>query len=260
MWPLRAIGRWLARYLSAERPAELHIATSRPEYLAASLQKGDVLLVEGTSRFATAIKYLTQSTWSHSALFVGPVEGHAEPDGEPHVLVEALVEEGVISAPLSKYRDMHTRICRPVGLSEEDRRKVAAFAIERIGYHYDMKNVFDLMRYLLRTPPVPIRFRRRMIALGSGDPTRAICSTLIAQAFQSVGYPILPHVERMDDLDSPVKTAQTRRDILHIRHHSLYTPRDFDISPYFAIVKPTIEAGFDHRALTWAHRPASEAA
>ena len=32
----------------------------------------------------------------------------------------------------------------------------------------------------------------RMIALGSGDPTRAICSTMIAQAFGLVHYPILP--------------------------------------------------------------------
>ncbi|HEY7458830.1 MAG TPA: lipo-like protein, partial [Xanthobacteraceae bacterium] len=33
---------------------------------------------------------------------------------------------------------------------------------------------------------------------------------------------------------------------------SLFAPRDFDISPYFAIVKPTIEAGFDYRKVGWA--------
>jgi hypothetical protein len=33
-------------------------------------------------------------------------------------------------------------------------------------------------------------------------------------------------------------------------------PRDFDISPYFAVVKPTLEAGFDYRALTWAREAA----
>jgi hypothetical protein len=42
---------------------------------------------------------------------------------------------------------------------------------------------------------------------------------------------------------------------LHIRHHSLYMPRDFDISPYFRIVKPTIELGFDYQKLRWANRP-----
>jgi hypothetical protein len=32
-------------------------------------------------------------------------------------------------------------------------------------------------------------------------------------------------------------------------------PRDFDISPYFAVVKPTIEEGFDYTALHWADKP-----
>jgi hypothetical protein len=29
------------------------------------------------------------------------------------------------------------------------------------------------------------------------------------------------------------------------------TRRDFDLSPYFRIVKPTLEYGFDYRAVTW---------
>ena len=32
-------------------------------------------------------------------------------------------------------------------------------------------------------------------------------------------------------------------------------PRDFDISPYFQVVKPTIEHGFDYTALHWADKP-----
>jgi hypothetical protein len=51
-----------------------------------------------------------------------------------------------------------------------------------------------------------------------------------------------------------VQSEQTQREILHIRHYSLFAPRDFDISPYFAIVKPTIEAGFDYRKVDWARR------
>ena len=87
-----------------------------------------------------------------------------------------------------------------------------------------------------------------MMALGSGHPTRIICSALIAQAFEHVRYPILPKVTRL-------KSAAARRDILEIRHSSLYAPRDFDISPYFALVKPTIEQGFDYRRMAWAHLP-----
>ena len=90
---------------------------------------------------------------------------------------------------------------------------------------------------------------RRILALGSGEPTRAICSTLLAQAFESVRYPILPEIELLD-----TSTASGRRhqqEILHIRHYSLYTPRDFDVSPFFQVVKPRIEAGFDFHALRW---------
>jgi hypothetical protein len=46
-------------------------------------------------------------------------------------------------------------------------------------------------------------------------------------------------------------SGYSRQEILHIRHHSLYTPRDFDLSPYFRIVKPTIETGFDYTRLVW---------
>jgi hypothetical protein len=92
--------------------------------------------------------------------------------------------------------------------------------------------------------PVPQRWQRRMIALGSGDPTRPNCSDLIAKAFQSVGYPILPSITRAE-------SQHARQEIYHIRDCSLYTPRNFDISPYFSVVKPTIEVGFDYKKINW---------
>jgi hypothetical protein len=202
----------------------------------------------GNSHISHVIKYLTQSTWSHAALYVGPIEGSNTQEGEPHVLIEAEIGQGVISAPLSKYYRYHTRICRPIGLSLEDRRTVCSYAIERIGFDYDLRNIIDLMRYLIPLP-VPQRWRRRMIALGSGNPTRLICSALIAQAFEAVRYPILPKITQLES-----ETA--RREILEIRHSSLYAPRDFDISPYFKIVKPTLEGGFDYKHVHWVDLPA----
>src|SRR5438105_782147 len=136
------------------------------------------------------------------------------------------------------------RICRPVGLSQEDCGTVCNYAISRIGFDYDLRNIIDLMRFLVPLP-VPQRWRRRMIALGSGTPTRIICSALIAQAFNAVRYPILPKVTQ-------VESEAARREILEIRHSSLYAPRDFDISPYFRLVKPTVERGFDYRSMQWA--------
>ena len=168
-------------------------------------------------------------------------------DGEPHTLIEAELGIGVDSAPLSKYSRFHTRVCRPAGLTIEDCEKVCAYAIERIGLAYDLKNITDLMRYLMPLP-VPQRWRRRVLALGSSDSTRIICSALIAQAFESVRYPILPKVTRTE-------SRAARRELLEIRHSSLYTPRDFDISPYFSVVKPTIENGFDYTRLHWADLP-----
>jgi Permuted papain-like amidase enzyme, YaeF/YiiX, C92 family len=243
---LDTVGKWIASYLQKEVPGYEPFTPSDPDHLRGVIEPGDVLLVEGNNRVSGIIKYLTQSTWSHAALFVGPIDGASEPDGERHVLIEANIGEGVTSAPLSKYFSYHTRLCRPVGLSYEDRNTVCRYAINRIGFGYDTKNILDLMRYLIPLP-VPQRWRRRMIAFGSGDPTKIICSALIAQAFDAVRYPILPKITRAG-------SRQARREILHIRDSSLYMPRDFDISPYFEIVKPTIVHGFDYTALHWADK------
>src|ERR1019366_4541573 len=246
-WMVDGVGRVLARYLDKSAEGYEPFTPSDPDCLRATLRSGDVLLVEGNNHISGVIKYLTRSTWSHAALYVGPIGDRVSEDGEPLVLVEANIGQGVVAAPLSKYARFHTRICRPTGLTEDDRARVCAYAGERIGFDYDLKNIIDLLRYLLPLP-VPQRWRRRMMALGSGHPTRIICSALIAQAFEHVHYPILPKVTRL-------KSETARRDILEIRHSSLYAPRDFDISPYFALVKPTIERGFDYRQMAWAHLP-----
>jgi hypothetical protein len=246
-WVLDRFGGAIAGYLEKPLRGYEPFTPSDPDGLRAALRPGDVLLVEGNNRISGVIKYLTQSTWSHAALHVGPIESRATSEGEPHVLIEANVGEGVVSAPLSKYFSCHTRVCRPVRLSPEDCARVCAYAVARIGFDYDVKNIADLLRYLMPLP-VPQRWRRRMIALGSGDPTRLICSALIAQAFELVRYPILPKVTR-------VESRSARREILEIRHSSLYAPRDFDISPYFAVVKPTLERGFDYKKVHWADLP-----
>jgi hypothetical protein len=98
-----------------------------------------------------------------------------------------------------------------------------------------------------------------MIALGSGSPTRAICSSLIAQAYQSVHYPILPSVETIKDHER-VASPFSRDEIHRIRHHTLFVPRDFDLSPYFRVIKPTIESGFDYKKFTWSKEGPGEGA
>lgn len=255
---------------------DLHI----PNDLAAlkrHIRKGDVILVEGNERISECIKYLTQSSWSHSALYVGdeparrnPTMKHtlAEKYGEDanFLMVEAIVESGVVLSPISKYRDFNVRVCRPFNLSTADLREVLDEALRSVGDTYDLRNVFDLARYFLPVSIIPARFRRQALQFGSGEPTRVICSSLIASAFGRVKFPIVPHYEQL----SPEAAAPpARRHLWPTRHNTngglqfgalrlvsptLVTPRDFDLSPYFEIVKFNIieNMRFDYHKILWA--------
>jgi hypothetical protein len=157
------------------------------------------------------------------------------------------MEKGVRAFPIEELEGLHLRICRPVGLSSQDAHQVATHVLGRLGDRYDLKNVFDLARYLLPTPPVPTPWRRPMLALGSSDPTRAICSTLIAEAFETVGFPILPIIR--SKAAAALGCPDRVREVQHIRHYRLFIPRDFDVSPYFTIIKPSLCR--DYRSLAW---------
>lgn len=174
------VGGRLAKFLNTPTKSYQSFSVTDPASLAKFMRPGDVLLCEGDRRISTAIKYLTQSTWSHAALYVGDA---VDPDTkDPHTkknLVEADVENGIVAVSIGQYKTLNTRVCRPLNLDTESRSKVVDYAVSRLGDKYDLQNVFDLARYLFPTPPVPTWMRRRMLALGSGDPTRAICSTLV---------------------------------------------------------------------------------
>ena len=147
---LDTVGKLIAGYLQKEVRAMSRSRRAIPNICVASSSPATSCWSRATTGISGIIKYLTQSTWSHAALYVGPIDGANEPNGEPHVLIEANIGEGVTSAPLSKYYPYHTRLCRPVGLSFEDRNTVCRYAINRIGFGYDTKNIVDLMRYLIR--------------------------------------------------------------------------------------------------------------
>lgn len=243
---LGRLGHGMARMLHAKRPGYKPRAHIDFDRICRALRPGDVLLVEGNERISGAIKYLTQSTWSHAALYIGdalpaPADGSERPR-----LIEVNLHQGCVAAPLGSYRGFNLRICRASSLGDADRAALVAFMAGKIGLRYDLRNIFDLLRFFLPLPPLPAHLRRRALAFGSGDPTRAICSSLIAQAFQSINYPILPEVSESGALDDAAA-----REVFHIRHYSLFAPRDFDLSPYFEIVKPAIGDGFDFRKLHW---------
>ncbi|QNI03911.1 lipo-like protein [Halomonas sp. SH5A2] len=244
---LHRMGYMMSCWLSCPRHDQPSSGPS-DEHIASFLQPGDVLLVEGSSRLSVVIKYLTQSSWSHAALYVGDEQAALFGAKRGECFIEADVADGVRLVGLSEFKGCHLRICRPIGLSENEITALLAFVGQRLGQRYDLHNIVDLARYFFPLPPVPQRFRKRFLTMGSGDPTRAICSTLIAQAFQSVSYPILP----IEQNEPPSKAqAANSYQLMKQRHYSLFTPRDFDLSPYFDIIKPRLAKGFDPHQLQW---------
>jgi len=239
------------------------------------VRKGDVILVEGNERISECIKYLTQSSWSHSVLYVGDEPLRRSPDQRTKyveqfgadadfLVVEALVESGVVLTPLSKYRDYNIRVCRPYNLSGADLREVIDEALRHVGDVYDIQNVVDLARYFFPVSLVPRRFRRQALQFGSGEPTRVICSSLIAECFDRVGFPIVPKFAQPPDHGAmpsrrviwwrrPAPDAHPYG-IMKRVSPSLVTPRDFDLSPYFEIVKFNVieNLRFDYRKIRWA--------
>jgi Permuted papain-like amidase enzyme, YaeF/YiiX, C92 family len=241
------------------------------------IRKGDVILVEGNERISEVIKYLTQSSWSHSALYIGDEAIKRDPElrltlakeyGEEanYMVVEALVQSGVVMTPLANYRKFNIRICRPYRLSESDLRVVMDEALASVGRRYDLRNALDLARYFLPVSLVPARFRHTALRFGSGDPTRAICSSMIAECFDKVRFPIVPRIELLPEGNPVVhdaphrlgrlisKTPKLPPGLYHMISPSLVTPRDFDLSPYFEVIKFNLIAGarFDYRRIVWA--------
>lgn len=233
--PIAWLGSRIAQYLTKPVGGDYLGVPTNPEYLAQTLRVGDVLLVEGRSRISSTIKYLTQSTWSHAALYVGDAFHGAG------VLLEADMEKGVRTLPLSAYQNMHTRVCRPRELSEEECRQVALYAIARLGNTYDLRHIWDLLRYTL--PNIFFKPDMQMLealTLGSGEPSRAICSSLIAEAFYSVRYPILASDKaRLSENNQDGGQNRVHDQPLGMPHHTLFMPRDFDVSPFFDVIKPS---------------------
>lgn len=235
------------------------------------IRKGDVLLVEGNERISECIKYLTQSCWSHSALYVGDEALKRDPllrqqlleqfgEEANYLLVEALVQDGVVLTPLARYKDYNLRVCRPSNLTRKDLAVVLDEVLSTVGYTYDLRNIFDLMRYFLPLNLVPRRLRRTALEFGSGEPTRVICSSMIASAFHKVRFPIMPVYREPPISDRPHGLARfiRRRDarrfgLLQSVPISLVTPREFDLSPYFEVVKvsPIEDLKFDYHQLKW---------
>lgn len=273
----RLFYKLIAHHLTKPRKIYRQVIPNDTAALKRQLRKGDVILVDGDQRVSEVIKYLSQSSWSHAAIYVGDelvrrnprdralLYGQHEEEAN-HMMVEALME-GVVASPVSKYASFNIRVCRPVNLRKEDVQQILDEVVGQLGYTYDVQHVVDLARYLFPVSLIPKRFRRRALQFGKGLTREVICSTMIARAFHSVGFPILPEVTPSSEPPVPLfarmRDAFLRRPKKHTgvyrqRPPALVTPRDFDLSPYFEILKINLanHARFDYRQINWA--PAQE--
>ncbi len=220
------------------------------------LKPCDVLLVEGRSRVSDVIKTITQSSWSHAALYIGRLHDVEDPttrellakhyQGSPdrQLLIESELGMGTVVRPITVYEGEHLRICRPRGLGYMDGQRAMGYAIGQLGTAYDVRQIFDLARFLFPWSIMPRRWRSSLFSARPGKSTHTVCSTMIAEAFGFIHFPILPLVKRGDGDEVQ----------LFMRNPKLCTPRDFDYSPYFDIIKyPFLD--FQHhvepRLLPW---------
>lgn len=98
-WILDRIGRLIAAYLQKPAWGYDPFVPAEPTALRASMKPGDILLIEGHNRISGIIEYLTRSTWSHAALYVGPISGTVRAGGEPLELIESNLNDGVACVP-----------------------------------------------------------------------------------------------------------------------------------------------------------------
>jgi hypothetical protein len=221
------------------------------------IRPGDVLLIEGRSRVSNIIRSITQSPWTHAALYIGRaddidneeirkiVEKKKPTDDSKRYIVEGLLGKGMIITPLSQYRYHHIRICRPIGLSTTDSELVVAYTVNSVGQTYNMRQLLDLARFILPWSILPRRWGSSLFTTPSGEPESGICSSLIAEAFTAVKFPILPFV-----------TVNKESELTLIpRNPYIFTPKDFDYSPYFEIIKyPILNPGEQlpyYRRMPW---------
>src|SRR3990167_7514700 len=204
----------LTSKLSNKMMAWLNRDSSKPcfpflsnfEEIKLCIRPGDVLLIEGRSRISKIISLITHSPWSHVALYIGYLENIKDPalktriqefgyNPKEQLFIESVLGKGVIVTPLSKLEGENVRLCRPKGLSAADKDKVIEFAIKGLGVQYDTRQIFDLARLLFPWRILPRRWRSSLFTRKLGTPTKLTCSLLIAEAFASVHFPILPFMQ-----------------------------------------------------------------
>lgn len=129
------------------------------------IKPADIILVSGTGKISKLIEEIENSKFSHSAIYVKNNE-----------LIEA---EGIrkVGYQVLDYYDERATVFRCDILTNKQRNKIVEYVIKTIGYHYDFRLLFlELISYLF---DILIPYK--------GDKDSRICSTLVVDAYRSVG-------------------------------------------------------------------------
>ncbi|WP_192483986.1 MULTISPECIES: YiiX/YebB-like N1pC/P60 family cysteine hydrolase [Cysteiniphilum] len=234
-----SLSKYLIRFLTHNVDKPRKLALSDYQSLSRAVLPCDVLLVEGRSRTARVISYITRSIWTHTALYIGklselePQLQHALLQFNPHlnpehIIIESILGEGVVVKNLNEYTHEHIRICRPKGISKAQVITVFNYAIANLGKPYDHRQVFDLARFLFPWMILPRKWRSSIFQHNAKGHAKMTCSLLLAQAFIQARFPILPTIER--------RSSGNYFEAI-VRNPRLFVPCDFDYSPFFDIVK-----------------------
>lgn len=242
---------WLQQTTS---PKSLHLCDF--ERIRHEIKPCDVVLIEGRSRVSEVIKLITQSPWSHAALYIGRLHDIETPELrqelkkhyfgplDQQLIIESELGSGTVIRPLNAYEQEHIRLCRPRGISYKDSQQLIKYAIGRLGGEYNVRQVFDLARFMFPWMILPRRWRSSLFKRRPGHSTKTVCSIMIAEAFGEIQFPILPLVKQVEEDEVQ----------LFRRNPRLCTPSDFDYSPYFDIIKyPFLDfhSHSDHHLLPW---------
>src|SRR5262245_27060051 len=143
----------LDEWLTYKRPANdiMPYDFNRLKY---EIRPGDVLLIEGRSRVSKVIRTLTQSSWTHAALYIGRLMDVEDEEtrelirkhfdntniGEnTRLIIEDLIEKGTVLNPLNSYHNHHIRICRPIGITHSDLQLVIRYTVLALGQPYNVR-------------------------------------------------------------------------------------------------------------------------
>ena len=140
-----------------------------------ALNPGDIVLVAGKGWLSKSIMFLTDSKWSHVALYIG---------GGRRAVLEA-VDDGVEENAFATTAKGHTRIAirRLPGLTVEQAEAIKTAAYRELNRPYDYVQLVTLGVYSLARKYLGLRWS----ALVKNKKRAIICSELVELAYGAAG-------------------------------------------------------------------------